>query len=295
MDIAITGASGLIGSALTERLSASGHNAIPVVRSGSEGIAWDPAEGRIDAAGFEGLDAVVHLAGESIGNKRWTDEVRARIRDSRVQGTRLLATTLAGLDRPPATLLSGSAIGFYGDRGDERLTETSPPGEGFLAEVCRQWEAETAPAAAAGIRVAHLRTGIVLTPDGGALAKILPLFKLGLGGRLGSGDQWWSWISIDDEVGLIEWLLHNELHGPVNLTGPDPVTNADYTKALGSVLGRPTFLPVPAFGPKLVLGEDMAEELLFASARVMPAVASGAGYEFRHQTVAEALRGVLGR
>lgn len=295
MDVAITGSSGLIGSALVTALEAHGHDPIPVVRSGSGGIGWDPAAGRIDAAGFEGIDAVVHLAGEGIGNRRWTDEVKARIRDSRVQGTRLLATTLAGLDRPPATLLSGSTIGYYGDRGDERLTETSPPGAGFLAEVTQQWEAETAPAAEAGIRVAMLRTGVVLSPDGGALAKMLPLFKLGLGGRMGSGDQWWSWISLDDEVALIEWLLQNDVHGPVNLTGPEPATNAELTKALGSVLGRPTLLPVPEFGPKLLLGGELADELLFSSARVLPAVATAAGYEFRHPTVEQALRGVLGR
>lgn len=295
MHVAITGSSGLIGTALRSHLTAKGHQVTRIVRSGNDGIVWDIAAGTIDKAGLEGVDAVVHLAGEGIGERRWSDEVKASILNSRVDGTRLLASALADLDKPPSVLLSGSAIGIYGDRGDERLTESSTQGEGFLAEVTAAWEAETKPAEDAGIRVAHLRTGIVQSPEGGALKKTLPLFKFGLGGKMGSGKQYWSWISIDDEVGMIEWLLTNELSGPVNLTGPEPVTNAEFTKALGSVLGRPTFLPVPAFGPKLLLGSELAEELLFTSTRVLPEVASEAGYEFQHPTIEAALRGVLGR
>jgi uncharacterized protein (TIGR01777 family) len=298
MDIAITGSTGLIGKALVRRLEAGGHRAVPVVRSaGGDGdaIRWDPAAGTIDAAAFEGIDAVVHLAGEPIGARRWNADVKRAIRDSRVDGTSLLSATLAGLAAPPAVLLSGSAIGIYGDRGDERLTETSPPGEGFLAGVTAEWEAATAPAEQAGIRVVHLRTGIVLSPEGGALAKQLPLFKFGLGGKLGSGRQYWSWISLDDEVAMIEWLLDAEVAGPVNLTAPEPVTNAAFTDALGKALGRPTFLPVPSFGPKLVLGGELADELLFTSARVIPEVAANAGYQFTHQTIDAAFAGLLPR
>ena len=295
MDIAITGASGLIGTALTRHLTEAGHNPIPVTRDGSDGIGWNPADGSIDAAGFEGIDAVVHLAGAGIGDKRWNAERKAVIRDSRVDGTRLLASTLAELDRPPATLLSGSAIGYYGDRGREELTETSDPGTGFLTDVVLAWEAETAPAESAGVRVAHLRTGIVLSAEGGALAKLLPLFRFGIGGKLGSGDQWWSCISIDDEVAMIEWLLHNDITGPVNLVGPDPTTNAVFAKTLGGVLDRPTVIPVPAFGPKLLLGGELADNLLFTSARVHPKVATDAGYRFIHPTLEDALRGVLRR
>jgi uncharacterized protein len=299
MDVAITGASGLIGKALSRALAADGHRPVPLVRrapaAGEDAIAWDPAAGTIDAASLEGIDAVVHLAGEGIGEKRWNDEQKRRIKDSRVQGTHLLATTLAGLTRPPTTFLSGSAIGFYGDRGDEELTETSNPGDIFLAEVCVAWEAAAAPAVEAGIRTAYLRTGIVLDPDGGALAKTLPLFKLGLGGKMGSGRQWWSWISIDDEVGAIRFLLNTSVTGPVNLTAPAPVTNAEFTKVLGHVLGRPTLLPVPAFGPRLLLGAELADQLLFASQRVLPTVLADAGYTFTTPDLDGALHRVLDR
>jgi uncharacterized protein len=298
MDIAITGSTGLIGKALVRRLEAGGHRVVPVVRStggGDDLIRWDPAAGTIEANAFEGIDAVVHLAGEPIGAKRWNDRVKQAIRESRVDGTALLSATLAGLADPPAVLLSGSAIGIYGDRGDERLTEASPRGDGFLAGVTADWEAATAAAEQAGIRVAHLRTGIVLSPEGGALAKQLPLFKFGLGGKLGSGRQYWSWISLDDEVSMIEWLLHADVAGPVNLTAPEPVTNAVFTDALGKALGRPTFLPVPSFGPKLVLGGELADELLFTSARVIPEVATSAGYEFAHGTIDGAFTALLPR
>jgi len=298
MDIAVTGASGLIGSRLVDTLTADGHRPVRLVRRdprpGEDAVRWDPAAGEIDAASLEGIEAVVHLAGEGIAEKRWSAEQKRRILDSRVQGTTLLATALAGLQRRPSVLLSGSAIGFYGDRGDEELTESSSPGDIFLADVCRAWEAATAPAEQAGIRVAHLRTGIVLDRNGGALAKTLPLFRLGLGGRLGSGRQWWSWIGIDDEVGAIRFLLDAEVSGPVNLTAPAPVTNAEFTKVLGRVLGRPTALPVPAFGPKLLLGAELAEQLLFTSARVLPGVLESAGYQFSAPDLEGALRKELG-
>ncbi len=299
MDIAVTGATGFIGTALVDALRADGHRVATLVRrapaAGQDAVRWDPAAGTIDAASLEGIDAVVHLAGEPIGARRWNDEVKRRILDSRVQGTDLLARTLADLDRPPAVLLSGSAIGIYGERGDEVLTERSPAGTGFLADVVTAWEAATAPAAAAGIRVAHLRTGIVLAPGGGALAKVLPLFRFGLGGRLGPGTQWWSWISLTDEVRAIRFLLDADVAGPVDLTAPQPVTNAAFTKDLGSVLGRPTVLPVPKFGPSLLLGSELATELLFTSQQVLPAVLEDAGFAFEHAALTDALRAELRR
>lgn len=299
MDVAVTGSSGLIGSALVRSLEQDGHTVVPVVRRparpGERAVTWDVEAGTIDAAGLEGVDAVVHLAGEGIAEKRWSAEQKARILRSRTHGTVLLAGALAGLDDPPSVLLSGSAIGYYGDRGDEVLTEASDPGDIFLSEVCVAWEAAAEQAVDAGIRTAFLRTGIVLDRHGGALAKTLPLFKLGLGGRLGPGTQWWSWISLEDEVRAIRFLLEADVAGPVNLTGPAPVTNADFTKALGRVLGRPTALPVPRFGPKLLLGGELAEQLLFASQRVQPSVLEQAGFAFSHPDVESALRAVLER
>jgi uncharacterized protein (TIGR01777 family) len=293
--IAITGSGGLIGSALRASLEADGHHAVPVVRGAARpgSISWDPAAGRLDPADLEGLDGVVHLAGEGIGEKRWSAAQKAKIRDSRTQGTTLLCDALASLSAKPAVLVSGSAIGFYGDRGEDQLTEQSGPGSGFLAELCLAWEASTAAAEAAGIPVARIRTGIVLSGEGGALARMARLFKIGLGGRLGSGDQWMSWISLADEVGAIRFLLDHPVAGPVNLTAPGPVTNAVFTKALGRVLHRPTLLPVPAFGPKLLLGSELAEQLLFYSQRVLPDVLVEAGYEFRYDEVETALRAAL--
>ena len=295
MRIAITGSSGLIGSALRASLEADGHQVVPVVRdAGRPGaITWDPAGGRLDPAGLEGLDGVVNLAGEGIGEKRWTAAQKARIRDSRTQGTTLLCEALASLSDKPRVLVSGSAIGFYGNRGDDQLTEQSGPGSGFLAELCLAWEAATAPAEAAGISVARIRTGIVLSGKGGALARMARMFKLGVGGRLGPGTQWMSWIGLADEVGAIRFLLDHPTSGPVNLTGPGPVTNAVFTKALGRVVHRPTVVPIPAFGPKLLLGGEMAEELLFYSQRVLPDVLVDAGYEFRHDDVETALLAAL--
>jgi uncharacterized protein (TIGR01777 family) len=238
----------------------------------------------------------VNLAGEGIGNKRWNEEQKARIRDSRVRGTTLLAETLAKLQKAPKVLLSGSAVGFYGDRGDEVLTENSRAGDGFLAELCVAWEAATAPAREAGIRVSHLRTGIVLAGNGGALPKMLMPFKLGLGGKLGSGSQWMSWIALDDEVGAIVHLLGDDAPaGPVNLTAPNPAANTDFTTALGHALRRPTVLPVPKFGLKLALGGEMAQELLLGGQRVLPTRLLDSGYTFAHPELADALKTALAR
>lgn len=296
MKIAITGSSGLIGSALRGRLSAGGHDVVRIVRrdAGPGEVSWDPAEGHLDGAALEGLDGVVNLAGAGIGDERWTEERKRLLVESRTASTDLLARTLAGLDRPPKVLLSGSAIGFYGDRGDEALTEASPPGGGFLSDLCVAWEAAAAPAADAGVRVAHLRTGIVLSPDGGALAKMLLPFKLGIGGRLGSGQQWMSWISIDDHVRAMLHLLEVDVAGPVDLTAPNPSRNADFTTALGRELGRPTVLPIPAIGPRLLLGKELAQALLYESQRVLPAVLEESGFDFRHPTIEDALAAVLG-
>ncbi|MEO7557168.1 MAG: TIGR01777 family oxidoreductase [Acidimicrobiales bacterium] len=303
MKVAVTGSSGLIGSALVASLRADGNQVVRIARPSSRSrsspddgqtVRWDVDAGAIELAGLEGLDGVVHLAGEGIGDKRWTDEQKARILESRTKGTALLAGALAGLSAKPPVLVSGSAIGYYGDRGDEELTESSGPQPGnFLSDVCVAWEAATAAAADAGIRVAHIRTGLVLAAGGGALGKTLPLFRFGLGGKIGSGQQWWSWISRTDEVDAIRFLLDHDVAGPVNLTGPAPVTNATYTKAVGQVLHRPTFLSVPRFGPKVLLGAELAEQLLFTSARVVPAVLQGAGFPFTHTDVSAALRAEL--
>jgi hypothetical protein len=297
MRLVISGSTGLIGTALVERLRSAGHQVVRLVRAGPSGddVQWDPAAGTLDPAALDGTDAVVHLAGAGIGDHRWTDDYRREIRDSRLRSTELLARTMAGLERPPQVWLSGSAIGIYGARDDEQLSETSSPGTGFLADVCRAWEGATAEAEAAGIRVAHLRTGIVLTPRGGALAKQLPLFRLGLGGRFGSGQAWQSWISLDDEVRAIEHLLTSELRGPVNLTAPNPVRNAEFAKVLGRVLKRPSVVPVPAFGPRLLLGRDLADSLLFTGQRVLPAALQSDGFEFTHPTLEVALRALLER
>ena len=297
MDIAITGSSGLIGTALTRSLTGDGHRVLPVVRgAGGHGsvVRWDPEAGTIESAALEGVDAVVHLAGEGIGAGRWTPEQRRRIRDSRTRGTALLAESLAGLQRRPRVLVSGSAIGYYGDRGDEELTEASPAGVGFLPEVCQAWEAATGMASEAGIRVAHIRSGVVLSRKGGALAKQLVPFKLGLGGRAGTGRQWLSWISLADEVGAIRFLLDRDIAGPVNLTAPAPVTNATFAKTLGSVLHRPAVIPIPRLITRLPAGiGDLLETLLFDGARVQPSALTAAGFEFRHPDLGEALRQIL--
>lgn len=300
MHIAITGSSGLIGSALVPLLRQQGHQVSPVVRRAAAPgeIAWDPAAGTLDAAALADVDAVVHLAGAGIGDKRWTSTYKDEITSSRVRSTDTLARAIAAAQQAgsgPSVLLSGSAIGIYGARGDEELDEDASHGSGFLAEVCQQWEAATAPAEQAGVRVAHLRTGIVLSPAGGALKKQLPLFKAGLGGKFGKGDAWQSWISLDDELGAIVHLLTSPVSGAVNLTAPHPVTGATFARTLGSVLKRPAALPVPSFGPKLLLGAELANALLFTGQRVLPRVLTESGYTFQHPTLEGALRALLGR
>ena len=298
MDVAITGASGLIGRALVTALGRAGHRPIRLVRTpatGTDEIAWDPAKGTIDADSLDGVDAVVHLAGAGIGDHRWTTAYKATVLNSRVQGTDLIARTLAGMRRPAKVLLSGSAVGWYGPRGDEELTEESTAGTGFLADVCAAWEGATKPAEDAGIRVAHLRTGVVLSRDGGALRKQLPLFKWGLGGRMGSGLQWQSWIAVADEVGAIVHLLQHDLAGAVNLTAPNPVTNLGFTKALATVLHRPVFLPIPSIGPKLLLGGELAQALLFTGQRVLPSRLQASGFAFRYPSLEAALHAELDR
>ncbi len=293
--VGITGSSGLIGTALVDALRAAGHTPVPIVRrTPRDGeIEWQPQDGVLDPTDVAGLDAVVNLAGAGIGDHRWTDEYRRTIRESRVAGTTLLASTFAALgDDAPAVLVNGSAIGYYGPSGDTVLTEASPNGDGFLADVCRDWENATA-AAEPVARVAMLRTGIVLTPDGGALAKMLPLFKFALGGRFGDGRQWMSWISLPDEVAAILHVLDGDVEGPVNLTAPEPVTNRDFTAALADALNRPALLPVPKFGPKLLLGGDLAQALLFDSQRVLPGVLEETGFAFTHPTVGEAFAALL--
>jgi uncharacterized protein len=295
--VAVTGSHGLIGSALTRHLAGGGHDVVRLVRSAPApgDIEWDPRTGRLDPAELAGVDVVVNLAGAGIGDHRWTDDYKREIRESRTRGTALLAEAIAavaGAGRPPV-LLSASAIDFYGDRGDEPVDESSPPGSTFLADVCRDWEAATAAAESAGARVVHFRTGIVLTGTGGALRKLLPLFKLGVGGRFGSGRQWMSWISLADELGAIEHLMTSDVSGPVNLTAPGPVTNAEFVKTLGRVLHRPAVIPVPRFGPSLIVGREAAETLLYTGQRVLPEVLQSDRYEFAHPELEGALRSVL--
>ena len=299
MRIAVSGSTGLIGSEVVTVLSAAGHEVVRLVRRApapaEKAVRWDPEKGGVDAAGLEGLDAVVHLAGENIAAGRWTAARKAAIRDSRVNGTRLLCDTLAGLSRPPKTLVCASAIGYYGDRGEELLTEDSSPGAGFLPEVCREWEAATEVAARKGIRVVALRIGVVLSPRGGALSRMLPPFRAGLGGVIGNGRQYVSWIALDDLVGVVLHALRSgELRGPVNAVAPVPATNRELTEALGEVLSRPTLFPVPAFALRLALGE-MADALLLASARVAPRRLEETGYRFRFPELGAALRHLLAR
>jgi uncharacterized protein (TIGR01777 family) len=297
MKIVISGASGLIGTQLVAKLSSSGHEVIRLVRRSPKSgeIQWNPKSGTLDAAALEGTDAVIHLSGAGIGDKRWSAAYRKEILDSRTDTTALLAKTIASLSRKPSVFLSGSAIGIYGARNDEQLTEVSTHGTGFLAEVCEQWEAAAKPAVDAGVRTVYLRTGIVLSPKGGALKKLLPLFKLGVGGKFGNGKQWQSWISIDDEIGAIEYLLTANVSGAVNLTAPNPVTNAEFTKVLASVLKRPAIVPVPTFAPKVLLGGELADALLFTGQRVIPAALNASGYAFKHTTLESALRSLLSK
>ncbi|MDP2956583.1 MAG: TIGR01777 family oxidoreductase [Longimicrobiales bacterium] len=300
LTVAVTGASGLVGQALTHFLTTGGHRVIRLVRArgrAGEGVLhWNPRTGEIDAEGLRAADAVVHLAGASIAGGRWTDDRKKVILESRVQGTGLLARTLADLgSEGPRVLVSSSAVGFYGNRGDERLDETAAPGRGFLADVARAWEAATEPAARAGVRVVHLRTGVVISPAGGALGQMLLPFKMGLGGRLGSGRQYFSWVDLDDLVAaVLHALYHPTLAGPLNVTAPNAVTNAAFTDALGRVLGRPTVLPVPALAVKVAFGQ-LGEEALLWGQRVVPTKLDRSGFRFFYEGVEDSLRFQLGR
>jgi uncharacterized protein len=295
MRVLITGASGLIGTALTRALREAGHEPIALVRraprSGAAEIQWDPG-GAIDGAKFSGADAVVHLAGESVAG-RWSEQRKARILNSRVQGTQTIAASMARANPKPRVLVSASANGIYGDTGDKVVTEAAPPGSTFLSEVARQWEQATRSASDAGIRVVNPRIGVVLSGQGGALTRMLPPFRLGVGGRLGDGRQSWAWIALDDLVALFLHALTTEsLRGPVNAVAPNPVTNADFTRALGAVLHRPTLFPVPAFVVRAAFGQ-MGEELLLASNRAVPEKALASGFQFRHPEIKGALEHVL--
>ncbi len=299
MKILVTGSHGLVGSALVPTLANAGHTVIRMVRPpmkpGEKEILWNPQTGFVEKEKLEGFDAVVHLAGENISTGRWTAGKKARIRDSRVKGTQLLAKTLAGLKHKPKILASASAIGFYGNRGTEVMSERNSPGSGFLAGVCVEWEAATEPARQAGINVVHLRFGVILSSKGGALAKMLPPFKLGLGGKVGSGFQYMSWISITDVVGAVMHVLKSkELSGPLNIVSQQPVTNLEFTKALGRVLSRPTVFPLPAFAARLAFGE-MANELLLSSTGVIPSRLIRSGFTLQHNNIEEALQRMLGR
>jgi hypothetical protein len=296
MRILVSGASGPIGAALLRSLKAQGSAVTRWVRNsatGNDQIVWDPSR-PLSPDSVSGFDAVIHLAGESIVG-RWTDAKKRRILDSRSQGTGHLAEAVAKASQPPRVFISASAVGFYGNRGDEILSEDSASGEGFAAEICRQWEAATQPAAKAGIRTAQMRIGVVMSADGGALPKMLTPFRLGLGGRLGNGRQWWTWVSVRDVVGAIQHVLnHNSLSGPVNAVAPNPVTNAEFTRILASVLNRPAIFPMPAFAVRLIFGE-MGEELFLGSQRVEPTKLAASGYQFQHPDLKNALKEILQR
>jgi uncharacterized protein len=296
MKILVSGSHGLVGKALIKSLTSDGHEIVRLVRnkpSGAAEIEWHPNEGKIDATGLEGLDAVVHLAGESIASGRWTDEKKRAIRDSRVKGTALLSEALAGLSRPPSVFLSASAIGYYGDRDDELLTETSAPGNDFLASVCVDWEKATKPAVEKGIRTTYTRFGIILDANEGALAKMLTPFRMGIGGRIGNGRQWMSWIAIEDVINALRFSIEDRsVSGPVNFVAPNAVTNAEFTKTLGRVLSKPTLFPVPEFGVRLAFGE-MGDALLLSSQRVEPSVLKAKGFVFRWVMLDQALRHLL--
>ena len=295
MRVTVTGSSGLIGSALVQSLQEDGHTVVRLVRrepSGPGEARWSPADGCVEAAALDGADAVVHLAGAGIGDRPWTKAYKRRIRDSRLDGTRTIAEAIAAAGRRPPVLVCGSAIGYYGDTGGREVDEKDPAGRGFLAGLVRDWEAAAAPAREAGVRVVHPRTGVILAREGGMVGRTLPLFRLGLGGRLGDGRQWTSWISLDDQVAALRFLIDHEIAGPVNLTAPNPVTNEVFTKALGRALHRPARLAVPAFALRAVLREFAGEGPLI-SQRVLPHRLGEAGFRFAHEDVEAALAGVL--
>lgn len=301
MEVLITGASGFIGSALRPALIASGHRPIVAIRgrsvpAGVDGIAWDPDAGTIDREAVEGIGGVVHLAGVGIGDRRWTTARKQLIVTSRTKTTTLLASTLVDLTRPPSVLVSSSAVGYYGDRGDEVLTERSAPGDDFTAEVCRQWEAAAAPVSEAGIRLVTIRTGVVLGAGGGMLGRVAAPFRLGLGGRLGDGHQYLSWVAVDDEVAAIVRALEQpSLAGPANVTSPHPVTNAEFTQTLGRVLHRPTRLPTPLAPLRAVYGRELVDTLLLGGQRALPEVLTADGFVFTRPSLDGALRAALGR
>ena len=297
MKILVSGSHGLVGKALVRSLTGDGHEVIRLVRGehalGSPEVGWQPQQGRIDVEHLEGIHAVVHLAGENIASGRWSAEKKKAIRESRVKGTALLSNALAQLSRPPSVFLSASAIGYYGDRGDESLTEKSAPGKDFLAGVCKEWEAATRPAVEKGIRTVYTRFGIILDPNEGALGKMLPPFRMGVGGRVGDGKQWMSWIALDDVVNGLKFLIEDEsVQGPVNFVAPEPVRNAEFTNTLGRVLKRPTFFPIPAFGARLAFGE-MADALLLSSQKVEPSVLEDKGFMFTWPTLEPALQHLI--
>lgn len=298
MKIILSGASGLIGTATRRLLSHAGHEVLPLVRRAPQSgeVSWNPERGELEAAVFQAVDAVVHLAGHSAASQnRWTEAHKARIRDSRVLGTKLLAEKIAQANPRPKVFLCASATGYYGHRGEEWLEETASAGRGFLAEVCQAWEKAADPARTAGVRVAHLRIGVVLGADGGALAQMLPWFRWGLGGRLGDGRQWWSWITVEEVARIIQFVLETPtISGPVNTVTPHPVTNAEFTRILAKAVRRPAIFPAPAFFLRALYGE-MADELLLGSARVRPAVLERAGYAFRSPELSGALQDILAR
>ena len=297
MRVVVAGASGLIGTALVGHLNSAGHQVVRLVRNpgsrAEDTRFWNPATGDIDDSAFDGIDGVVNLAGAGIGDRRWSERRKRELRQSRVDATKLLVEAMGAAASPPAVLVAGTAVGLYGDRGDEVLDEQSGPGTGFLATLAADWEAAAAEAQSAGTRVAIARTGLVVAENAPFLTRMLPLFKLGLGGPLGNGRQWWPWIALEDEVRALISLLESDVSGPVNLCAPNPVTNREFTRVLASVLRRPAVVAVPRFGPRLLLGRELADGLLFSSTRAHPVALTDAGFEFRHPDLRGALEKIL--
>jgi uncharacterized protein (TIGR01777 family) len=293
MKVIVTGSTGMVGTDLCAQLQADGHEVARLVRRPAavdNEIQWNPADGTIEADKLEGCDAIIHLAGENIAGRRWSDAFKSKIRDSRVKGTRLLAEAVAGLNSPPSVVVCASAIGYYGDRGEEVMLEDSLPGDDFLANICQEWERAADPLRSRGIRTVHLRIGVILSSKGGALAKMLFPFKMGVGGVIGDGRQYMSWVSLDDAIGaLMHCMNRTDLQGPVNGTSPNPATNREFTKTFGKVLNRPTILPMPAFVAKLAFGE-MGQALMLASTRVVPKKLQDTGYQFRYSNLEDAIQ-----